>query len=104
MKEGDGNESTREKEREEGLLKRRWLDKVRGDIKEKGLSGENMYDRAAWRRMSSYIDPHLQKCKFDEDDDEEVTAWLLLTKKGATVCHKEDEKLKARLRGHSYHA
>ena len=35
-KEGDGNESTGEKE--ERRPKRRWLDKVKDDIKEKGLS------------------------------------------------------------------
>ena len=33
------------------------LDKVKDDIKEKGLSAEDVYDRATWRRMSSYIDP-----------------------------------------------
>ena len=37
--------------------KRRWLDKVKDDIKEKGLSAGDVYDRATWRRMSSYIDP-----------------------------------------------
>ena len=37
--------------------KRRWLDKVRDDIKEKGLSADEVYDRVTWRRMSSYIDP-----------------------------------------------
>ena len=31
-----------------------WLDRVRDDIKE---SGEEVYDRATRRRMSSYIDP-----------------------------------------------
>ena len=36
---------------------RRWLDSVRDDIKEKGLSGEELYDRATWRRISSFIDP-----------------------------------------------
>ena len=40
-----------------GRPKRRWLDKVRDDIKEKGLSGDEVYDNATWRRMSSYIDP-----------------------------------------------
>ena len=40
-----------------GRPKRRWLDRVRDDIKEKGLSGEDVYDRATWRCMSSYIDP-----------------------------------------------
>ena len=39
--------------RKRGRPKRRWLDKVKDDIKEKGLSAEEVYDRAAWRRMSS---------------------------------------------------
>ena len=30
--------------------KRRWLDKVKDDIKEKGLSADEVYDRATWRR------------------------------------------------------
>ena len=34
-----------------------WLDSVRGDIREAGLSGEEVYDRATWRRISSNIDP-----------------------------------------------
>ena len=33
--------------------KRRWFDKVKDDIKEKGLSADDVYDRA----ISSYIDP-----------------------------------------------
>ena len=42
--------------------KRRWLelDRVKDDIKEKGLWGEEVYDCATWRRilyMSSSIDP-----------------------------------------------
>ena len=36
--------------------KRRWLDKVKDDIKEKVLSADDVYDHATWRRMSSYID------------------------------------------------
>ena len=43
--------------RKRGRPNRRWLDKVKDDMKEKGLSGEEVYDRATWRRMSSYIDP-----------------------------------------------
>lgn len=43
--------------RRRGRPKRRWLDSVRADLREKGLSGEEVYDRATWRRMSSYIDP-----------------------------------------------
>ena len=42
--------------RKRGIPKRRWLDKVKDDIKEKGLSADDVYDRATWRRMSSYID------------------------------------------------
>ena len=52
--EGDGNESTGGRKR--GRPKRRWLDKVKDDTKEKGLSADDVYDRATWRRMSSYID------------------------------------------------
>ena len=43
--------------RKRGRPKRRWLDKVKYDIKEKRLSADDVYDRATWRRMSSYIDP-----------------------------------------------
>ena len=43
--------------RKRGRPKRRWLDKVKDDIKEKGLSADDVYDRVPWRRMSSYIDP-----------------------------------------------
>ena len=54
-KEGDGNESTGEKEERKTEVK--MLDKVKDDMKEKGLSADDVYDRATWRRMSSYIDP-----------------------------------------------
>ena len=43
--------------RKRGRPKRRWLDNVKDDIKEKGLSADEVYDSATWRRMSSYIDP-----------------------------------------------
>ena len=43
--------------RKRGRPKRRRLDKVKDDIEEKGLSADDVYDRATWRRMSSYIDP-----------------------------------------------
>ena len=38
--------------RKRGRPKRRWLDKVKDDIIEKGLSADDVYDRATWRRMS----------------------------------------------------
>ena len=44
--------------RKRGRPMRRWLDKVKDDINEKGLSADEVYDRATWRRMSSYIAPH----------------------------------------------
>ena len=34
---------------------RRWLDRVRDDIKEKGLSREEVYDRATWKRKKERI-------------------------------------------------
>ena len=43
--------------RKRGRPKRRLLDKVKDDIKEKGLSVDEVHDRATWWRMSSYIDP-----------------------------------------------
>ena len=36
---------------------KRWLGRVKDDIKEKGLLADDVYDRATWRRMSWYIDP-----------------------------------------------
>ena len=55
-KEGDGNESIQGR-RKRGIPKSRWLDKVKDDIKEKGMSADDVYDRATWKRMSSYIEP-----------------------------------------------
>ena len=49
-KDGDGSESTGGRKR--GRPKRRWLDKVKDDIKEKVLSADEVYDRATWRRVS----------------------------------------------------
>ena len=43
--------------RKRGRPKRRWLDRVKDDIKETELSANEVYDRATWRHMSSYIDP-----------------------------------------------
>ena len=43
--------------RKRGRPERRLLDKVKDDIKEKGLSVDDVYDHATWRRMLSYIDP-----------------------------------------------
>ena len=43
--------------RKRGRPERRWLEKVKKYIKEKGLSTDDVYDRATWRHMSSYIDP-----------------------------------------------
>ena len=42
--------------RKRGIPQIRLLDKVKDDIKEKGLSADDVYDRATWRRMSPYID------------------------------------------------
>ena len=41
--------------RKRGRPKRRWLDKVKDDIKEKRLSADESYDRATWRGMSLNI-------------------------------------------------
>ena len=36
---------------------RRWLDGVRDDIKDKGMSANELYDHATWRCISLSIDP-----------------------------------------------
>ena len=41
--------------KEQGRPKRRRLDRVRDHIKQKGLSADEVNDRATWRRTSSYI-------------------------------------------------
>ena len=46
-----------QRRRKRGRPKRRLLEKVKEDIKEKGLSADDVYDRATWWRMSLYIDP-----------------------------------------------
>ena len=53
----EGGEMKVQGRRKRGRPKRRWLDKGKDDIKEKGLSADEVYDCAAGRRMSSYIDP-----------------------------------------------
>ena len=53
--------------RKRGRPKRRWLDKVKDDIKENGMSADDVYDRATWRRMPSYIaTPHKSGNKMKE--------------------------------------
>ena len=43
--------------RRRGRPKKRWADCVKDDLRDKGRSGKKVYDRAAWRRLSSRIDP-----------------------------------------------
>ena len=43
-----------------GRPKRRWLDIVRGDIREKGLSPQRLCDQVTWRRTST---PHKRGTK-----------------------------------------
>ena len=42
---------------------------MKDDLREKGPSGEEVYDRAAWRQLSSRIDPTL---KWDKDEEEDI--------------------------------
>ena len=52
-----------------GRLKRRWLDRVRDDIKEKELSGEEVYNQTSWRCISSNID-HTKKWELNEGQED----------------------------------
>ena len=61
---------------------RRWLDKVKDDIKENRLSADEVYDRATWRRTSSHIDPHKSGNKMKKGNmtdlmsDQPASAWM----------------------------
>ena len=44
--------------RKRGRPERRWLDRMRGDIEDSGLSREEVYYSATWMCYSSSIDPH----------------------------------------------
>ena len=55
--------------RKRGRPKRRWLDRGRDNIKQKRLLADEVYDRATWRRMASYIDP-TGKWEYDEEEEE----------------------------------
>ena len=42
--------------RRRGRPKRRWLDSIRNDLSERGLSEEDAQDRPRWRRLIRHID------------------------------------------------
>ena len=46
--------------RKRGRSKRRWFNTVRGNIKEKGLSMEEVNDRATWRHNVIIHRPHIK--------------------------------------------
>ena len=41
----------------ERKTKAEWLDSIRNDLSERELSGEDVQDRAKWRRLIRHIDP-----------------------------------------------
>ena len=53
--------------RRRGRPKRRWLDSIRNDLSERGLSEEDAQDRPRWRRLTRHIDPHIKVGKDEED-------------------------------------
>ena len=40
-----------------GRPKRRWMDSIRDDLREKGLTGDEFRDRAEWKRITKNADP-----------------------------------------------
>ena len=42
--------------RKRGRPKRKWLDSVNGDPREKGLLGEAVKDQVIWRRFTSHLE------------------------------------------------
>ena len=57
--------------RKRGRPKRRWLDKLKDDIKEKGPSADEVYDRATWSPMEAYVIVHGPPHKSGNDEGEE---------------------------------
>ena len=53
-----------------GRPKRRWMDCVGDNLREKQLSEDDVYDRAAWRRCQEYR-PHMngKRCIDKEEED-----------------------------------
>ncbi len=43
--------------RSRGRPKFRWLDKIKADLKESGLTDQDALDRAKWKRMTRTADP-----------------------------------------------
>ena len=41
--------------RRRGRPKRRWMDNIRNDLSERGLSEEDAQDRSRWRRLTRHI-------------------------------------------------
>jgi len=40
-----------------GRRRRKWMDMVKNNLGEKGLSGEDVQDRLLWRRLIRNVDP-----------------------------------------------
>ena len=58
-----------EGKRRKGRQKRRWMDSVRVDLREKGLSGEETHNRAEWRELVRNIDPEVGNDAVEENED-----------------------------------
>ena len=43
--------------RRPGRPRRRWMDSVKEDLSERGLTGEEVYDRKRWKRLTRSVDP-----------------------------------------------
>ena len=43
--------------RNRGRPKQRWMDSVKEDLREKELTGDEVHDRAMWRRLVRNVDP-----------------------------------------------
>ena len=68
--------------RKRGRPKRRWLDKVKDDIKEKGLSADDVYDRATWR-------PQIKVGKDEVEEAERHTDTIKTLYSNHNYCQKQ---------------
>ena len=67
---------------------------MRDDIKDKGLSGDEVYDCAAWKRVSSNIDPHKggNKMKKKKNRRRRGICCDVECHLNTSICHKKNEK------------
>ncbi|XP_068229381.1 uncharacterized protein [Palaemon carinicauda] len=51
--------------------KRRWVDCIKDNLRSKGLTEDEVWDRSTWRMLTRNIDPHIEVGKDGDKEEEE---------------------------------